>query len=397
MNNGDCSIPTTSETVYQTRVMTLETNHSKTHQMQECVDVFQDIVTFYNNVMPSLPEYKWNKNDSVFYNLIQKNFDDILINKTVAKQAYFHVIEMWKSYAENGRQGDKPHLGEHNYIEIPSSNFEIVPNNTGYGIKLRCIPRETEWFGINASPYATEYLRAVTDQDNNKQASLAHIRITDAGDVKLHLTVSWDVDVYNPSAVTNIVGVDIGESVIYAATTISETTDTTESSEKEVNVNNVVMEPGDEFRHYRNTLQSKQKRLQQNNDLRGVKRCRNEREKYTEQVLDTASKRVVEAAQNAAPAVIVMEELTGIRNQLPARIDDWPFASLQNKIEYKANAAGIPVKKINPRNTSRECRKCGCVDAASRNGDDFTCVNCGYEVHADVNGAINIARRFMGK
>lgn len=64
---------------------------------------------------------------------------------------------------------------------------------------------------------------------------------------------------------------------------------------------------------------------------------------------------------------------------------------LQEKIAYKATAEGIPVETVNPRDTSITCRKCGQAVLEFRDGADFACRVCGYEVHADVNGAINIA------
>jgi putative transposase len=42
---------------------------------------------------------------------------------------------------------------------------------------------------------------------------------------------------------------------------------------------------------------------------------------------------------------------------------------------------------------SSSCRKCGETNPAMRDGDAFECWGCGYEVHADVNAAINIAQR----
>lgn len=58
---------------------------------------------------------------------------------------------------------------------------------------------------------------------------------------------------------------------------------------------------------------------------------------------------------------------------------------------YKAIEAGIPVTTVDPAGTSDSCRQCGAENPAFRDGDLFECWECGYEVHADVNAAINIA------
>ena len=64
------------------------------------------------------------------------------------------------------------------------------------------------------------------------------------------------------------------------------------------------------------------------------------------------------------------------------------------QLEYKAERAGIPLVKVDPRHTSQACSQCGSVDARSRKTQaEFRCVDCGHRAHADVNAAINIKRR----
>jgi transposase len=65
---------------------------------------------------------------------------------------------------------------------------------------------------------------------------------------------------------------------------------------------------------------------------------------------------------------------------------------LTEQLAYKATEAGLPVEAIDPAETSITCRQCDETNPAFRDGDDFECWECGYEVHADVNAAINIAQ-----
>ena len=61
---------------------------------------------------------------------------------------------------------------------------------------------------------------------------------------------------------------------------------------------------------------------------------------------------------------------------------------------YKARMQGIPVVLIDPRNTSRQCSECGCIDKRNRPTQaTFNCTSCGFSAHADVNAATNIAVR----
>ncbi len=93
--------------------------------------------------------------------------------------------------------------------------------------------------------------------------------------------------------------------------------------------------------------------------------------------------------------VIVMEDLTNIRKSAKYNewVHKWAFRQLQDFIEYKAVKKGVRVVYIDPKNTSKECGKCGSLDTTRHNGF-FECDNCGHSLDADLNGAKNIARRY---
>ena len=83
------------------------------------------------------------------------------------------------------------------------------------------------------------------------------------------------------------------------------------------------------------------------------------------------SKAIVAEAQRTGRA-IALEDLGGIRGRVTARrpqrarMANWAFAQLRGFISYKARLVGIEVIAVDPRNTSRTCPKCGCVDKANR-------------------------------
>jgi putative transposase len=58
---------------------------------------------------------------------------------------------------------------------------------------------------------------------------------------------------------------------------------------------------------------------------------------------------------------------------------------------------------VNPKNTSRQCSRtdCGFTHPDNRpctdGQDEFCCLKCGYEVHADYNAAKNIAVKYAKK
>ncbi|PYB67453.1 hypothetical protein DMB44_09140, partial [Thermoplasma sp. Kam2015] len=71
-------------------------------------------------------------------------------------------------------------------------------------------------------------------------------------------------------------------------------------------------------------------------------------------------------------------------------LGSWSPAELQKFIGYKAEDAGKMVVYVNPKYTSQKCSKCGYVNKNNRHGSVFKCLNCGFELHADLNASRNI-------
>lgn len=70
-----------------------------------------------------------------------------------------------------------------------------------------------------------------------------------------------------------------------------------------------------------------------------------------------------------------------------------PYRKLTQYIKYKAEWKGIQVKQISEKNTSKTCHNCGEKGNRKTQGL-FVCENCGLEYNADLNGALNISKRF---
>lgn len=120
-------------------------------------------------------------------------------------------------------------------------------------------------------------------------------------------------------------------------------------------------------------------------------------QKHTNHVI---SKALVRDAERTGRG-IALEELKGIRARVTARSGDqrarlgnWGFAQLGGFVAYKAKRAGVPVVYVDPRNSSRQCHECGCIDKRNRPSQaTFKCVGCGHEAVADTNAARNIRQR----
>jgi putative transposase len=109
------------------------------------------------------------------------------------------------------------------------------------------------------------------------------------------------------------------------------------------------------------------------------------------------SRAIVASAKDTSRGIAV-EDLNGIRERLPVwsrdarnKLSGWSFAQLVSFLAYKAQLAGVPIVKVDPRNTSRTCSACGhCARDNRKSQAKFLCVSCGMSMNADQNAALNI-------
>jgi IS605 OrfB family transposase len=153
-----------------------------------------------------------------------------------------------------------------------------------------------------------------------------------------------------------------------------------------------------------NGMRSRHARLRSKLQSKGTKSAKKLLEKrgrkesrFTRDVNHCISKLLVAKAKGTDRG-IALEDLSGIRSRITVRKHQrrtqhsWSFYQLRMFVEYKAKLNGVPVRLINPRNTSRTCPSCGYVAKENRRGEHFQCVVCGFVGFADHVAAINIGR-----
>ena len=132
-----------------------------------------------------------------------------------------------------------------------------------------------------------------------------------------------------------------------------------------------------------------------------LKRIADRESRFRRNTNHVLSKRLVAKAKDTARG-IALEELKGIRERIRFRkpqrnrMGSWGFDQLRQFITYKAEAAGVLLKIVDPKYTSRMCSQCGHVEAANRSSQSrFCCKQCGLLDHADCNAARNIRAKAL--
>lgn len=204
-------------------------------------------------------------------------------------------------------------------------------------------------------------------------------------DGKFYLFATCEIEVPEPIDVSDMVGVDLGVTNIAV--------DSSGHVYSSSQVNNV---------RYRNRrLRQKLQKKGTKSAKRLLKKRSKKESRFACDVNHTISKRIVEHAQGTGCG-IALEDLKYIRTRITARkrqratLHSWSFNQLRQFIHYKAQRVGIPVALVDPRNTSRTCPRCGCVDKRNRpNQSTFSCIVCGFSGLADSIAAENI--RVLGR
>lgn len=200
-----------------------------------------------------------------------------------------------------------------------------------------------------------------------------------------YLFTTCDIDEPTPKDVEDVFGVDLGVTNIAV--------DSDGDIHSATAVNNV------RFRHRK--LRTKLQKKQTHSARRKLKKLSGKERRFATWVNHNVSKVIVAKAKDTERGIAI-EELGGIRARVTVRkaqratLHSWSFNQLRIFIEYKAKREGVKVFPVDPRNTSRTCPSCGCIDKANRpTQSKFSCVHCGHSGLADHIAAANIRNRAL--
>lgn len=273
--------------------------------------------------------------------------------------------------ADAYKAGKKSQRGFSQYAAIPYDDRILT-----YSLKKQSVSLWTLG-GRIAIPFVAGPRDMELIQSRRGESDLCYVR------GKFYLLPTCDVDEPEPIDVDGYLGVDLGIANIAVDS-------------------DGAFHSGDHVRGLRRRHNRIRARLQSKGTKSSRRRLKNlsgKERRFATDVNHQISKQLVNKAKHTKRG-IALENLSGIRDRVRVRkpqrreLHSWSFYQLRSFIEYKARLAGVPLVLVDPRNTSRTCPVCGCIDKANRRSQDsFLCVSCGFAGRADHIAAGNISRR----
>lgn len=261
---------------------------------------------------------------------------------------------------------------------LRNDRFDVEKHdNTEYNWWVN-IPTAYEWGGINVPIQPHEELEEYTEYCDSKITR-------ENGEYYIHLTVEKDVEI--KTEYDDVIAVDPGSRWCGVSVTLSDR-DTTFYGEEICRIR----------RHSRETRSS----LQEKQAYQTLKQIGQRENRQVEDRLHKISRSIVEEAKEKN-ALIFIGNLEGIQDQdrgskMNRRLHSMPHYKLKEFVKYKAAFEGIITVEVNEAYTSQTCNWCGEQEETSRDSQGlFECDCCGLEDNADKNGALNIAKRGLGK
>lgn len=133
-----------------------------------------------------------------------------------------------------------------------------------------------------------------------------------------------------------------------------------------------------------------------------ISRMNNKMTRQTNQIIHTVSKSIVDEAKRNKVGTIIVGDIKNIRKgkkwnkKSSQKLHSWAFSKLTSQIEYKAKLSGIQFKQVSESYTSQTCSNCEIIKKSNRKYRGlYICKECGLDINADVNGSINILKKYL--
>jgi putative transposase len=312
-----------------------------------------------------------------------------LLPSQTAQEVIFNLQRNYNSWFKLKKKDDKanpPMFRKKEMLSVISfyQQFKIVDSN-----KLQ-LSMSRQY----AKEHKIKYLKLdFVDWKSNKEKPTFCQIIFDKG--KWYAHVVYDVIEQPVTLNENVMAVDMG--IINTAVTTDSNGNTTIYSGKQILA----------MQHYYNKEKSKltstlTKQYPKRHSSRALRILQNKQTRQINQALHTHSKAIVTDCISKGIKTLVCGDVTDIRKDKNIgkknnqKLHSWSFSKFMQQLEYKCMKVGIRFVSVNEAYSSQTCSCCEQVRKANRKHRGYyICKACGYKINADVNGSVNILKKYL--
>jgi len=342
-------------------------------------------------------------------NNFKSNWHTDYLHSHNRQQLFKQLAQDWKSYFNsikdynnnpNKYQGQpKPP----NFKYLNSNPSEIIFTNLATRIRegklLISLSREIKSkYNVKSLEFQLPTaIESIIDLDKIQQVRIKKDNLSD----KWYLLVIYKIEVKDKEKGSNIMAIDLGLNNL-ATLTFKDNVDNYIINGKSIKSKNSY------FNKEITKLQAiKMKQTGSKNfkDTNKIKKLRIKRNNYILDYLHKASREIINLAKEYQVSKIIIGDIKQIKQNMNYNKSfvQVPMQRLKELIEYKAKLEGIELITINEAYTSG----CSALDLERLNRDNYNKSrrierglfksNIGLTINADVNGSLNIMRKFLNK
>ena len=333
----------------------------------------------------------------------EKNWHSIYLHSHTLEQIILNCIRDHKSYLslkEMYERGEKEIKGKPQMPRYKNGEAQITFTNCGIRVEGReiklSISKEMQ------EKFRVKSLNFLIPKKLEKLINLEGIKMIKIGKIekkRCKIYIIYEEEAKEIEVFGNTMAIDLGMNNLLACVT--------------ANNNNTLIVAGESLKskiRYINKeierLESIQMHMVGSKKYKNTKRIKElykKRKNYSKTYMHKVSKMIIDFAKENGCETIVIGDIKGIKQNMKnnKRFVEIPLQDLVEKIEYKAEKEGIEVEKITEEYTSGVSS----IDKEEINRENYNKrrrikrglfkTNSGKIINADINGALNILRKYI--
>jgi IS605 OrfB family transposase len=363
----------------------MDPNEGKKTALNRTLHQFRRAVNFYLHRIGEDPDRISNKNMPDVYERAKEVYPDM--NTALLQQAGRFAIEQYKSYDENDDNPHFPHCDSIVPVRYDNRSMTVYGTDDGefdLWISLATLEGRVS-LPINGADGQIEEW-----ETNNFDFKDARLQKRDDGFYVI-VHVETRAEIPDEEELDHFIGVDMGLNNL--ATIVVQ--------DRDGNVLETELFDGSYVAEKRRQFRDKRREYGEKKLWSKLKDTKGQERRFMKDQNHKISRRIVDIANQYDNAVIVMEKLDGIRENVRGsrnhnrKLHNWTFGELKQFIEYKGHADGVAFRNVPAYKTSQVCTDCGGAIRRCSSYAVAVCEACKKEVNADVLGATNLVRRLF--